>query len=302
MSSNIIERDFYNTCVTIRYPCKVNDHYIDPCSCTSYFQCATPNSILHRPCAAGNGFDHKKNTCRLLTNIVNQDVCDQKKPWDRCSDDYNDVDEDALEQRCTNMAPDPTKGGDGRVDGGLIAGIVIAVLVVVIIAVLVIIYVRKKGNPLRNLRSAKSGWGQGTSQSSAPRHGAGAEEETYAEIEDTAMYKDPSGGRHLVHSLSHTNETYDRDEEVAYDNPALKRDTPPPLPEAPPDYSALEMEHMPRSYSSLNEHKATTKNDRNSTEPMTGDDGYLVAEAIGESRLSTGPEDPKYFTLEKSET
>ncbi|KAL8618158.1 hypothetical protein ACOMHN_059165 [Nucella lapillus] len=349
MASNpsIIDKYFTNSCVPIKFYCNVNDHYIDPCSCTSFYLCDTRESIIPRLCAGGTGFNHVTKTCEKLKDIVFNDICDQEKPWERCAS-YSGVDKDKLEQRCTNMAPDP-KGSDGGVDGGLIAGVVIAVLIVAIIAVLLIIYVRKKGNPIRNLKRSRvwrdtfhrGSGGQDTSPSSAQRHGE--DEETYAEIDDMAVYKDPSGRRvELTPSMSHTNEIYDREEEegvsydnpaavykdpsgrreltpsmphtnetydreqeegVVYDNPALKRDTPPPpeVLQVPLEYSGLEREQAVRSYSSFNEHNAATASDRNSKQPITGDDGYLVAEATGETSRNASPVDPTYFVIEKSE-
>lgn len=129
------------------------------------------------------------------------------------------------------------------------------------------------------------------------------------------MYKDPSAQRKppLRHSSSHTNETYDREEEgegVAYDNPALQRDTPPPDTELSPEpsvYSSLDDRgETPRSYSSLNEHhRASELNrmdlDTDSIKPAVGEDGYLMAEPAGTSRRGSSPTPPSYFHLEKHE-
>ncbi|XP_076468730.1 uncharacterized protein LOC143299426 [Babylonia areolata] len=317
MTAATIKKYFYDACLPIKYPCQVDDHYIDPCSCTSFYRCVNVDSILRSACAAGTGFDFTAQTCVLLTDLVYDGKCDDEKPWKRCSDsdivDYDDVDESALQRRCTNMTgpatPAPTSDG---VDGGLIAGVVIAVLLILIIAAVLVVYVRKKGNPVQHMKQSrvwrsmthKEGSGQASSQPSAPW--ASGNEETYAEIEDTAVYRDTSGGPHLAHSLSHTNETYDKDDvEVSYDNPAFQPDIALPSDRAvhplPPEYSALEEQgQTARSYSSLSQQGAAPVSSRTSKELPTGDDGYLVAEAIGQSVHQSDSEEPNYFVLEKS--
>ena len=125
------------------------------------------------------------------------------------------------------------------------------------------------------------------------------------------MYKDPSAKRKpsLRHSSSHTNETYDREDEgegVAYDNPALQRDTPPPDTELSPEpsvYSSLDDRgETPRSYSSLSEHhRAREVNEMDSIKPAPGDSGYLMAEPMGRSQRGPSPTDPSYFDLEQQE-
>ena len=136
------------------------------------------------------------------------------------------------------------------------------------------------------------------------------------------MYKDPTDRQKssLRQSNSHSNETYDREDEededeggAAYDNPALQRDTPPPdteLSPAPPAYSSLDDKgESARSYSSLNEHhRARELNEMDvavigSVQPATGEDGYLMAEQIGQSlpRSARSPVDPAFFELEGQE-
>ena len=135
------------------------------------------------------------------------------------------------------------------------------------------------------------------------------------------MYKDPTdrGKSSLRQSNSHSNETYDREIEeedegrVAYDNPALQRDTPPPdteLSPAPPAYSSLDDKgESARSYSSLNEHhRARELNEMDvavigSVQPAIGEHGYLMAEPTGQSlpRSGRSPVDPAYFELESQE-
>ena len=96
---------------------------------------------------------------------------------------------------------------------------------------------------------------------------------------------------------------------MAYDNPALQRDTPPPdtemSPGAPSDYSALDNRgENPLSYSSLNEHcRARELNGRgaHSVQPAIGEDGYLMAGPIDQSQRGQSPVDPPYFELEKEE-
>ena len=113
----------------------------------------------------------------------------------------------------------------------------------------------------------------------------------------------------LKRSNSHSNETYDEEDEggVVYDNPALQRDT--PLPEPPACSSLDDKGESAYSDLSLNDHhRAREINETDvavigSVQTTSGEDGYLMAQPIGQSlqRSAQSPVDPACFELEGQE-
>ena len=62
---------------------------LDPCNCSTYFKLkpdAVPLTKELHVCDAGLLWNHKISECQLKSAVVQDGVCDPKKPWQRCVD------------------------------------------------------------------------------------------------------------------------------------------------------------------------------------------------------------------------
>ncbi|XP_067684269.1 uncharacterized protein [Haliotis asinina] len=228
-----LDRQFFNSCVPIVYPCTVGGKYIDPCDCVNYFLCETATKIIQQSCSAGTAFNHQNGQCERTSNVVIIDnLCELDKPYNRCST-VPGADLTYLQARCTGTTttttsptPGANTGNQSDNTGAIVAGVLVSGAVIALIVVL-FLYLKKRGKPLSDYMSVFKRK-QGTRDEG---------EEPYAEIGEMShpVYKDTNGTGpplppdrpdFILSPALKVSQLKDpgRREEVAYDNPGYADD------------------------------------------------------------------------------
>ncbi|XP_050412078.1 uncharacterized protein LOC126826956 [Patella vulgata] len=189
-----IDGVFTNSCIPFDLPCALGTYYINPCDCTSYYQChQSYRPPLLRHCGPGTAWDDTIINCNDKNLIHQANICSLDKPWQRCSrifKELTDDDIDNLRHHCLSENSTPsglTGSGDNT---GAIVGGVVGSIIIILLVILLLYYLRSKGFFMMGLPKGLRRPSHPDFKTSVNNPGYSVTDEEYATIDD--IMDDPS--------------------------------------------------------------------------------------------------------------